>query len=224
MKEKERAVTFLGKETEFEGKLTFSGAIRIDGHFKGEISAEGSLIVGEEAMVEADVHVSYIVISGEVHGNIVADQRVDIHAPGKVFANIQAPTVVIDEGVIFEGQTRMYQAKEAEDKNLSIIGSDEYTGGPPKNLTAIYGIVTNQETGKPIKNAKVKCRGAGRKNADTNASGYYEVINLKEGKWRLKIRAKDYRRANARVEISGVGTYQQDFSLRPRRKTTTLNP
>ncbi len=218
MKERDRSVTFVGKDTEFEGTLTFHGTIRLDGHFKGEITADGSLTVGEEAMIEANIHVSYIVISGEVHGNILADQRVDIRAPAKVFANIQAPTVVIDEGVIFEGKTRMYQAKEAEERNLAVIGSDEYTGGPPKNLTAIYGIVTNQETGKPIKNAKVKSKGAGKKSTETNASGYYELINLKDGKWRLKIKAKDYKKGNARVAISGEGTYKQNFELKPKKK------
>jgi cytoskeletal protein CcmA (bactofilin family) len=218
MKERDRSVTFLGKETEFEGTLTFHGAIRLDGHFKGEITADGSLTVGEEAMIEANIHVSYIVISGEVHGNILADQRVDIRAPAKVFANIQAPTVVIDEGVIFEGKTRMYQAKEAEERNLAVIGSDEYTGGPPKNLTAIYGIVTNQETGKPVKNAKVKSKGASKKSAETNASGYYELINLKDGKWRLKIKAKDYKKGNARVAILGEGTHKQNFELKPKKK------
>ena len=84
MKEKDQAVTFLGKDTEFEGTLTFQGAIRIDGHFKGEITADGSLVVGEDAMIEANIHVSYNVVRGEVHGNIIADQRVDIRAPAKV--------------------------------------------------------------------------------------------------------------------------------------------
>ncbi len=221
MKERDQGVTFLGKDTEFEGTLSFHGAIRIDGHFKGEITADGSLTVGEEAMIEANIHVSYIVISGEVHGNILADQRVDIRAPGKVFANIQAPTVVIDEGVIFEGKTRMYQAKEAEEaeeKNLAVIGANEYTGGPPKNLTAIYGIVTNQETGKPIKNARVKSRGTGKKNTETNASGYYELINLKDGKWKLKIKAKDYKKRNAKIAIAGEGAHRQNFELKPKKK------
>ena len=96
MKRKEKVVTFLGKKTAFEGKLSFHGTIRIDGRFKGEITNGGNLIVGEEGIVEADMHVSYIIVRGEVHGNITSDQRVDIRAPGKVFGNIQAPTVVID--------------------------------------------------------------------------------------------------------------------------------
>ena len=130
MKKAEKVITFLGKDTAFQGKLKFEGTIRIDGQFKGEILSNGNLIVGEEGMIEADIHVSYIAISGECHGNITADQRVDIHAPGKVFGNIQAPVVVIDEGVIFEGNTRMYQAKNAAEKKQAIVESDEYSGGP----------------------------------------------------------------------------------------------
>jgi len=112
---------FIGKDTAFEGKLTFHGTIRIDGHFKGEISADGSLIVGEGAMIEAIMHLSYISISGEIHGNIIADNRIEIHPAGKVFGDIKAPTVVIDEGGIFEGNCEMQRAKEADASKLAVV-------------------------------------------------------------------------------------------------------
>ena len=101
--------------------MTFSGAVRIDGSFKGEIFAEGTLIVGESSLIESDIHVSFIVISGEIRGNIVADDRIEIHAPGKVYGNIQAPTIVVDEGVIFEGNCKMGGRKEPADKVLAVI-------------------------------------------------------------------------------------------------------
>jgi len=217
MKQKDKMITFLGKDAELDGNLTFEGTIHIDGHFKGKISADGNLIVGEDGLIEADIHISYIRISGEIHGNIYAHQKVDIHAPGKVFGNIHAPAVVIDEGVIFEGMTRMYQAKGADEKNLSAIGSDDYIGTPPSSLTAIYGIVTDQITGNPIKNAKVRCSGADDKNTQTNASGYYEVINLKDGEWKLKIGAKGYKSKKAKVGISSEGMCEQNIELKPKR-------
>ncbi len=216
MKKKDQVVTILGKGTEFEGKLKFHGTIRIDGDFKGEIESDGNLIVGEEGMVEADMHVAYIVISGEIHGNITADQRVDIRAPGKVFGNIQAPAVVIDEGVIFEGTTRMYQAKEASREESTLVDADEYTGGPPRNLTAISGIVSDEQTKLPIKNARINLRGDSKKRTETNASGYYELINLKEGKWKMRVEAKGYRRADAPVDVIKNETFEQNFELAPR--------
>ena len=121
MKKRDVINAFLGKNTEFEGKLSFIGAVRIDGRFKGEIFTEGTLIVGEAANIESKVHVSQIIISGEIRGNIVADEKIEIHAPGKVFGNIQAPILVIDEGVVFEGNCRMQTTKKDEDKKLAVI-------------------------------------------------------------------------------------------------------
>lgn len=121
MKNKDEINAFLGKETEFEGKLSFMGAVRIDGHFTGEIFTEGTLIVGESAVIKSDIHVSHIIISGEIRGNIIADNRIEIHDPGKVFGNIQAPAVVIEEGVIFEGNCKMQKIDKSEDKKLAII-------------------------------------------------------------------------------------------------------
>ncbi len=218
MGERERVISFLGKGAEFEGKLTFHGTVRIDGHFKGEISSDGNLIVGEEAMIEADMHVSYIVITGQVRGNIIADQRVDIRASAKVFGNIRAPSVVMDQGALFWGETQMYQVQEVSEGKSALMGSDEYAGGPPPNLTAIYGIVTDQKTGNPIKGARVTCKGLGKKNAETNTSGYYEFTDLKDGGWRLKIDAKGYRKEKTRIEISGGKAHEQNFALQPKKK------
>jgi cytoskeletal protein CcmA (bactofilin family) len=114
---------FLGKDTEFEGKLTFTGAVRIDGHFKGEVSSEGTLIIGETAVIESDIHASHIIISGDVRGNIVAENRIEIHSPGKVFGNLKAPVITIDEGVVFEGNCQMQPGKGSgeADKKVAVL-------------------------------------------------------------------------------------------------------
>jgi cytoskeletal protein CcmA (bactofilin family) len=216
MKDSEKTITFLGKDTHFEGKLKFEGALRVDGRFEGEIAAKGNLIIGEEAVVKADILVSYASISGEFHGNITAEQRVDLHAPAKVFGNLQAPSVVMDEGVIFEGNTRMYQARVGQENRTSLIGSDEYRGGPPPNLTAIYGIIRDESTGKPIKKVRVNCKGDGKGKTETNASGYYELINLKEGNWKLKVEAQGYVKEKIEIAIAGLGTQEQNFDLKPK--------
>jgi len=103
----EQINSFIGKEVQFDGKLTFTGSVKIDGHFKGEIkAAPGNLIVGDEGVVEADIHVACVHCSGEIRGRITADERVNVQVPGKVFGDIQAPTVVIQEGVRFEGSCK----------------------------------------------------------------------------------------------------------------------
>jgi len=121
MKKREGINAFLGRNTNFEGKLSFSGAVRIDGHFKGEIFTDGMLVVGESAVIQSDVHVSHMIISGEIRGNILADRRIEIRTPGKVYGNIQAPIVVIGEGVIFEGNCTMKIEDQVGDKKLAVI-------------------------------------------------------------------------------------------------------
>jgi cytoskeletal protein CcmA (bactofilin family) len=121
MKNRDQINAFLGKDTEFEGKLSFKGAVRIDGRFTGEIFTDGTLIAGESAVIKSEIHVSHIIISGEIRGNIIADKRIEIHAPGKVYGNIQAPVVVIDEGVIFEGNCRMQKVEAEREKKLAIV-------------------------------------------------------------------------------------------------------
>jgi cytoskeletal protein CcmA (bactofilin family) len=115
----------LGKETEFEGKLAFTGAVRIDGRFKGEILSEGTLIVGETAYIESDIHASNVIISGEVHGNISAGARIEIYAPGKVFGNLQSPILTVEEGVVFEGNCQMSKEAVADDKKVAVLHNDK---------------------------------------------------------------------------------------------------
>ena len=100
----------LGKGSEFEGKLTFTGTVRIDGKFTGEIASKDILIIGDSAKVKADIESGTIIISGEVTGNIRALKKLEILAPGRLHGNITAPVLLIEEGVIFQGNCQMEDA------------------------------------------------------------------------------------------------------------------
>jgi cytoskeletal protein CcmA (bactofilin family) len=212
MKKSDKVIAFLGNKAEFEGNLSYHGAVRIDGHFKGEISSDGTLIVGEKALIEGNIHCSHVVVNGEVQGNITANERVAIHAPGKVFGDIFAPGVVIGEGVIFEGRTHMYKDPEAGTAPVSDhVGAElEPTG------SIIFGVVADRVTGDPINGAQVACEGTKKRATSTNASGYYELIGLEDGKWKLRVNANGCKKGKASVEISGLGAYEQNFHLKPR--------
>ena len=121
MKQRNQIDAFLGADTDFEGKMSFKGSVRIDGRFKGEILTDGTLIVGETASLESNIRVSHIIISGEVRGNIAASDRIEINAPGKVYGNIETPTLVIAEGVVFEGNCSMQKTKEPKEKKVASI-------------------------------------------------------------------------------------------------------
>ena len=83
--------TILGKGSAFDGKLTFEGAVRIDGEFSGEIRTQGTLIVGESAEVKAQIAAARIIIEGVVRGDISASESIEIHAPARVYGNLSTP-------------------------------------------------------------------------------------------------------------------------------------
>ena len=99
--------TLLGKGSEFEGKLSFEGTVRVDGKLSGEIFTDDVLIVGEGAELNAEITVGAIVIQGTVRGNITAKRSVEIHSPGRVKGNINTPSLFIEKGVFFDGQCQM---------------------------------------------------------------------------------------------------------------------
>lgn len=99
--------TLLGQGSQFEGKLTFEGTVRIDGKLKGEVFSDDVLVVGEGAVVEAEIDIGEIIIQGTVVGNIRAKRGVEIHAPGRVEGDITTPELQIAKGVIFEGRSFM---------------------------------------------------------------------------------------------------------------------
>jgi cytoskeletal protein CcmA (bactofilin family) len=107
--------TLLGKGSEFEGKLSFEGTVRVDGKLTGEIFTDDVLIVGEGAEVNAEVTVGAIVIQGTVRGNITAKRSVEIHSPGRVKGNINTPSLFIEKGVFFDGQCQMEPGGPASD-------------------------------------------------------------------------------------------------------------
>lgn len=105
----------LGRGSEFEGKLTFEGTVRIDGKFTGTIVTNDVLVVGEGAKVSAEITCGTVIVHGEINGNVRAKNAVELHHPAKMRGNIEAPSLMIEKGVIFEGQSKM----EALDKNAS---------------------------------------------------------------------------------------------------------
>ncbi len=118
-KEEDEVKAFLGKGAEFNGKLMFSGSVRIDGDFKGDIFGNGTLVIGEGAEVEADIHVDSVLISGTVRGQIDVKKSVKIYSPGQLLGDVNTPSFSIEEGAFFEGTSHMTR-NEAEIHSLPL--------------------------------------------------------------------------------------------------------
>ncbi len=132
----------LGKGSRVEGKLTFEASVKIDGQVEGEIIAQDTVIVGENAVVTAQITAGTVVIRGKVTGDIVARKRVELRAPGKVVGNIHTPTIVIHEGVFFEGHCSMNAAdskSERGDKKVALFPKEASLPAGPVRMTSEAG-------------------------------------------------------------------------------------
>src|SRR5499427_3526560 len=98
---------FIDEGSEIEGKYSFSGTVMLNGRFSGEIQTKDTLIIGEKGVVNATVRAGSVVISGEVVGNVLASERVELRGTARVFGDVEAPVVVVEEGVLFEGHCKM---------------------------------------------------------------------------------------------------------------------
>jgi len=119
---------FLGKGSRLTGKLAFEGPARIEGHVEGEIVAQDTLVIGEGAVVNAQIVGASVVVHGRVTGDVTARKKLEIRAPGKLFGNITTPSLVIHEGVIFEGQCTMGGsdgARVEKDRKVAFFPKEE---------------------------------------------------------------------------------------------------
>lgn len=93
---------------EIEGRMRFtSGMVRLNGHYRGEIAAEGTVVVAEQGEVDAEIHARVVSIAGKVKGAIHASERIEIKEHGVILGDIYTPCLVVEPGGFFDGQCHM---------------------------------------------------------------------------------------------------------------------
>ena len=116
---------FIDQGSVFEGKLNFKDTVRIDGGFKGEITSENTLVVGETGLIEAAIHSPTVIVSGTVAGNITATDNVVLHKSAQVDGDIESPSIVIEQGAIFNGTLSMARASAQTGNNVKTLPSSK---------------------------------------------------------------------------------------------------
>src|SRR5262245_26757061 len=99
---------FLDSGSHLRGELHFEDTFRIDGRRTGKVDSDGDLYVGEQGEVQGEVRVGRLFVTGKVQA-VVQAKRVEIAAGGQLRGEVVTPCLVIDEGAIFEGQSRMVE-------------------------------------------------------------------------------------------------------------------
>jgi len=120
---------FLDRGSQLDGELRFDASFRVDGKFTGNVVSDGDLMVGEGGELEGELAIGQVFVSGTVRGNIRAARRVQIAPGGKVFADVSTPSLVIEDGAVFEGRCSMVREPAAS-------GAAQHAAAAPKLVSA----------------------------------------------------------------------------------------
>jgi cytoskeletal protein CcmA (bactofilin family) len=137
---------FVGGGTVVTGEANFKALMRVDGHLSGRIiSSTGTLIVGANGKVDANIEVAIAMIHGTVNGDIIATQRLELGRAAKLNGNIQTASLVIEPGALFEGTCKMIKMMSAATTKPKSNGRDVQ----PLDATNVKAINADAAPEKP---------------------------------------------------------------------------
>ena len=110
---------FLGNGVEYTGRLEFTGTVRVDGRFQGEIVSDGTLVLGRDAVVEGDIRVARLSSNGVIRGQVTATKMAVLMKSSTLEGRLRAPSLVVEEGAVIEGGVEMAREPSEPDQDLS---------------------------------------------------------------------------------------------------------
>ena len=119
--------TLVGEGSHFEGRIKSEASLRIEGMVTGDMECTGDVTVGERGIVKSNISARNIIIAGSVHGNIMSKGILKITATGKLYGNTTTASLMIDEGGLFQGTSKMEvkstsgEKQENEEKSPTVI-------------------------------------------------------------------------------------------------------
>ena len=116
-------VTIVGQGAKLEGTVVSAGSLRIDGQVKGQINAEGDVLLSPQSQVEADIRAQNVSVAGRFTGNIVVKDKAHLARGGRIDGNITSKTLVVEEGGVFHGQSIMDAGASSGSSSASAASS-----------------------------------------------------------------------------------------------------
>jgi len=103
----------LGPDVEIKGNIKFAGELTLDGKLDGEVHTDGTLHLGDSAVVNGNINAQSVIVRGKVNGNISAKEKIEIKNKAELFGDIRAAKLSIEEGCTFVGKTEVNPNKVA---------------------------------------------------------------------------------------------------------------
>lgn len=140
---------FVGHGTTLTGETEFHAMLRVDGHLIGTVSSEaGTLIIGTNGQVDANITVAAAMINGAVNGDVYATEKLQLGRTARVMGNIHSPRLIVEEGAILEGSCSMLKARETQEEEAvaAAVEYDEPEATPTYSTTAAAAVVEEDDS------------------------------------------------------------------------------
>lgn len=108
--------SIIGRDAEVKGEINSKGTVRIDGTFEGKVTAKGDVFIGEQSKMSGNIIGGRVVVSGEVNGNIIAADGLEVSRTGRVYGDITGDKLIIDEGAVYKGKVNMESAAKRSER------------------------------------------------------------------------------------------------------------
>ena len=117
--------TLIGEGSLFEGNIQSAAGIRVEGKVNGNIECEGDVTIGQKGAVKSNIFARNITIAGVVTGDVSAKDKIQITSSGKLYGNVQSAVLIIEEGAVFHGSSKMESVQTASGKADNLSGSSK---------------------------------------------------------------------------------------------------
>lgn len=117
--------SILGENCKFTGDVEAKGTLRIDGVLDGKIEASDTVIVGKGGTVKGEIHAAHAVVSGTVEGNVFAKRKIELESGSRLIGDVESVSLVIEDGVFFEGSSKMRKESDAYSQKPKIVKQPE---------------------------------------------------------------------------------------------------
>jgi cytoskeletal protein CcmA (bactofilin family) len=108
--------TIIGKDTHFKGNITAKGSIRVDGQLDGEVTTSSDVVVGVAGDVTVQIKARNVTVAGKVTGNIDAVEKLELLPTAKLCGDIKVGMLIVGEGAVFKGSCEMRHESENRGK------------------------------------------------------------------------------------------------------------
>ena len=130
----------LSTDVEIKGSIKFSNDLVVDGRIEGSISSDGSLTVGENARIKAEIKTRSVIIYGKVHGNIEVVDVIELKANAELVGDVKAASLSIEPGAIFVGKSTVgVPSVKAQEKASEASSSSSSNSGSNSNSNSNSG-------------------------------------------------------------------------------------